>query len=305
MGNVPEGWYPDTAHPGMERLWLGTEWADEWRAVVDLPLPPPPVPSNESGNVEQESSAPDVDPGAFEGRTTSAEQASATVGATDPRLTPSAGAGWYPDPVDPYVYRYWSGQTWDEKTGDHRLTQADRDLLKVARPESAVKSTPLQSRPRLDAEGVAVAGPNFPYLTETKPEKPAPVEDGINLRVVAVIVVAALAVLGVIVAIGTHSKNDSSSQADSQTAQGGNVPPAQSALSNEPAGYTEGFSYASSQSMWPSNTGAVQMQGVRAICVAQWLVIDGDYTVGTQLRNGWIKGCEDVGVAAGMPLNPG
>ena len=42
MTTVPEGWYPDPAHPGMERRWTGSEWADEWRPLSEPPVTAPP-----------------------------------------------------------------------------------------------------------------------------------------------------------------------------------------------------------------------------------------------------------------------
>jgi hypothetical protein len=41
--------------------------------------------------------------------------------ATPPRPAPLPPAGWYPDPAEPGVERYWDGDGWDARKGQRRL----------------------------------------------------------------------------------------------------------------------------------------------------------------------------------------
>lgn len=39
---TPAGWYPDTANPGIERYWNGTEWTEQARSLQSAGVTPPP-----------------------------------------------------------------------------------------------------------------------------------------------------------------------------------------------------------------------------------------------------------------------
>lgn len=76
------GWYRDRTNPHMARYWDGESWGDELRPVAH----------------EQP-------------HTATQEPASATL-----ESLPSTPAGWYPDPTNEDLVRYWSGTQWTEHT---------------------------------------------------------------------------------------------------------------------------------------------------------------------------------------------
>lgn len=108
---VPAGWYPDPDAPkAIQRYWDGEGWTEE-----TAPLPPDgaaakpeaePVPSP-----EEEKDA------AGEGR---------VAGAPPPEWEGGAPAGWYLDPDEAPLRRYWDGSAWTDWTDDTYDQHPDR-----------------------------------------------------------------------------------------------------------------------------------------------------------------------------------
>lgn len=92
-GEVSRTWRDDPEHPGMQRLWDGTAWADEWR-------PRPAVPESPA----EFAAPPSPEPGEI-----------AIEKAPSESVRTTAAAGWYPDSTRPGEDRYWDGIAWQQQ----------------------------------------------------------------------------------------------------------------------------------------------------------------------------------------------
>src|SRR6056297_1815380 len=93
-GDGSQSWRDDPEHPGMQRLWDGTAWTDQWRPAPAPPQSPAefpaPITSRAPEGVLAEQAQPESE------RTT-------------------APAGWYPDSTQAGQERYWDGVGWQKQ----------------------------------------------------------------------------------------------------------------------------------------------------------------------------------------------
>jgi hypothetical protein len=109
------GWYQDPADPTVERWWDGTQWTEHTQQVAGQPWP---------GGRDEQSAEP-AGSGGTDGYSTdgysqgdpaaSGFNSGGSVPAASP-AQPATPAGWYADPADATLERWWDGERWTDHT---------------------------------------------------------------------------------------------------------------------------------------------------------------------------------------------
>jgi hypothetical protein len=107
---VPDaGWYPDRNEPTVERWWDGQEWTDHTRSLAPAVAAATGQPVSASvfglGAAQPVPAQPIAPAGAPPAGTVTAVAAASTV-----------SAGWFADPGDASIMRWWDGAQWTQHT---------------------------------------------------------------------------------------------------------------------------------------------------------------------------------------------
>ncbi|MDE0267451.1 MAG: DUF2510 domain-containing protein [Acidimicrobiaceae bacterium] len=153
---LPPGWYEDPENPRLWRYWKGDMWT-EHRQPRDPQLPnlaPVTLPSTSSSSY--------VRSPAYEPQTPTANNPQPSTYA-QPTQQPISGPhnhiesslptngtngapppGWYEDPENPRLWRYWNGITWTENRATHQQLAQHYQQQTTSEEETSIQENPFK-----------------------------------------------------------------------------------------------------------------------------------------------------------------